>query len=77
MQNISASAILNIGTSVSNTVNEVTLATRFIKCELAGLVYVLKNFINLEVLIFNVVEDVEIRVKAAVFYYTSLILAAF
>ena len=59
MQNISARAILNIGTSVSNTVNEAMLATRFNKCELAGLVYVLESFINLEVLILNVVEDVE------------------
>ncbi|XP_039146681.1 F-box/FBD/LRR-repeat protein At5g22700-like isoform X2 [Dioscorea cayenensis subsp. rotundata] len=63
--NLSIRAILNLGTSVSNmvsnTVNEATLATRFNKCELAGLVYVLKNFINLGVLILNVVEDVETK----------------
>ncbi|XP_039118579.1 F-box/LRR-repeat protein At3g26922-like isoform X2 [Dioscorea cayenensis subsp. rotundata] len=62
-QDLSVRAILNNGTSVSNTINEVTLVTRFNKCELAGLVYVLKNFINLGVLILNVVKDVETEMK--------------
>ncbi|XP_039146691.1 putative F-box/FBD/LRR-repeat protein At1g66300 isoform X3 [Dioscorea cayenensis subsp. rotundata] len=77
--NLSIRAILNLGTSVSNmvsnTVNEATLATRFNKCELAGLVYVLKNFINLGVLILNVVEDVETKfediLKDEGFYETT------
>lgn len=73
MQNLSIRAILNLGTSVSNmvsnTVNEATLATRFNKCELAGLVYVLKNFINLGVLILNVVKDVETEVNAVNFHF--------
>lgn len=69
MQDLSVRAILNNGTSVSNTINEVTLVTRFNKCELAGLVYVLKNFINLGVLILNVVKDVETEVNAVNFHF--------
>lgn len=73
MQSLSFKEILGISGSPSVSVTDLTFETEFWKCNLSGLVYVLRDFSKLEVLTINVMRNHDNKVNTFVCYFDTKI----
>ena len=73
MQSLSFQEILGISGSPYDSVTDLTFETEFWKCNLSGLVYVLRYFSKLEVLTINVMRNHDNKVNAVVCHFDTKI----